>query len=105
MGPALWKSDGTGAGTSLVKDSDPSSEFGFGPRFLTSFQESAYCLSDAYGFLWRSNGTESGTVRIFFETFVEIARAGARLFLVDSGGGIGQATLWRFDGKLVPVGL
>jgi ELWxxDGT repeat protein len=57
-GRELWKSDGTAAGTVLVKDIYFSSS-GSQPRRLTAVGNKVYFV--VYGELWVSDGTETGT--------------------------------------------
>ncbi len=65
-GTALWKSDGTSAGTTLVKTI--TTTFEIEPiRELINVNGSLYftAYSDAGGFeLWKSNGTSTGTVQV-----------------------------------------
>src|SRR5262249_58532624 len=70
-GEELWKSDGTEAGTVLVKDINPGSAFGYGygsrPYELTAVGGTLFFTADdgAHGReLWKSNGTEAGTVLV-----------------------------------------
>ena len=69
-GSELWKSDGTRAGTVLVKDIDPGTDKG-------GYDESGPTLSGVGGTLfftaddgthgrelWKSDGTEAGTVLV-----------------------------------------
>lgn len=71
-GVELWRSDGTAAGTWLVKDINPGPENGFvmrydnyacRPAFTVVGHTLFFVASDGvHGFeLWRSDGTESGT--------------------------------------------
>lgn len=68
-GNELWKSDGTAAGTLLVKDINPStvgSAIG-GPDELTALNGTLYFYADdgTHGYeLWKSDGTAAGTVMI-----------------------------------------
>jgi ELWxxDGT repeat protein len=68
-GAELWKSDGTAAGTVLVKDINPGGE-GSSPRDLFAFNGrlffTAFTASDGPSGpkLWRSDGTAAGTVRV-----------------------------------------
>jgi ELWxxDGT repeat protein len=65
-GTELWKSDGTTAGTVLVKDINPGLK-GSAPQDLTSINGIIYfrAFNPATGYeLWRSNGTEAGTVLV-----------------------------------------
>lgn len=59
----LWKSDGTGAGTEMVKDINP----GSGSSFSTNTPIKVFNneLFFTYGTeLWKSDGTEAGTVKL-----------------------------------------
>ena len=65
-GQELWRSDGTRAGTVLVKDinpdaydSDPSSLTGVGGRLFFTAEDGIHGRE-----LWKSDGTEAGTVLV-----------------------------------------
>ena len=67
-GPELWKSDGTTAGTVLVKDINPG---GYGyhdyPTYLTDVGGTLFFTADdgTHGReLWKSDGTKAGTVMV-----------------------------------------
>jgi ELWxxDGT repeat protein len=60
-GNELWISDGTSAGTRFLKDLAPGST-GANPRGFVSFKDSVYFTTDDG--LWKTDGTESGTVRV-----------------------------------------
>ena len=63
-GEELWRSDGTEAGTTIVKDIFPGSGDGTYQAGLTVFQGELYFAADdsEHGVeLWRSDGTEAGT--------------------------------------------
>jgi ELWxxDGT repeat protein len=65
-GPELWMSDGSEAGTILLKDINPGSN-GSGPFELTADVRSFYfgAFHPLYGEeLWKSDGTEGGTVLV-----------------------------------------
>nr|NCS42022.1 hyalin [Microcystis aeruginosa BS13-10] len=65
-GEELWKSDGTAAGTVLVKDIRPGYS-GFGPRYLTAVGNTLFFTADdgVNGTeLWKSDGTAAGTVLV-----------------------------------------
>src|SRR5215510_16063544 len=64
-GQELWKSDGTAAGTTLVKDILPGPGTYY-PRFLTNVNGLLFFVTDgANGSeLWKSDGTAVGTVLI-----------------------------------------
>ena len=70
-GSELWKSDGTTAGTVLVKDIDPDDDGGYddesGPYFLTGVGGTLFFTAGdgIHGSeLWKSDGTRAGTVLV-----------------------------------------
>ncbi len=66
LGSELWRTDGTEAGTTLVKDIRPGSGSG-GPSFLSLFGDILLFTAedDTHGSeLWRTDGTEVGTFMI-----------------------------------------
>ena len=66
-GPELWKSDGTEAGTVLVKDIHPGAGDYDGPSSLTGVGGTLFFAADdgTHGReLWKSDGTEAGTVLV-----------------------------------------
>ena len=66
-GYELWKSDGTGAGTVMIKDIGSDLNLGSDPFFFTLLNNTLYFqASDGiHGTeLWKSDGTEAGTVMI-----------------------------------------
>lgn len=97
-GAGLWKSDGraVGVGTVLVKQ-------GVFPRNLTAVGSTLYFLSN--GDLWKSDGTEVGTVLVkafmrldyMMETGSLLTAAGSTLYLVADDG-VNGAELWKSDG-------
>ena len=65
-GAELWKSDGTAAGTVLVKDIHPGS-MGSVPYQLTVFGDAVYFTATdgtTGRELWKSDGTAAGTQRV-----------------------------------------
>ncbi|QJE95458.1 ELWxxDGT repeat protein [Luteolibacter luteus] len=63
----LWRTDGTAAGTSLVKEIEEDGRFGSGPgAMLAVGNEIFFAANDGIhgGELWRSDGTEEGTVLV-----------------------------------------
>jgi ELWxxDGT repeat protein len=67
-GQELWKSDGTAAGTVLVKDINPTAGFGGNVSYPTAINGTLYFLANdgtSGNELWKSNGTTAGTVRVF----------------------------------------
>lgn len=100
-GTELWTSDGTAAGTRLVKDILPGPG-GSDPRHLVSFNNELYFAADNGSVgreLWRSNGTTAGTTLVKdtgagglgFEPEAILAHGGRLVF-----GASGQ--LWRSTG-------
>ncbi len=71
-GPELWKSDGTGPGTVLVKDINPGVQPGSSPGGIGSGKWAVIGTDIYFGAntatsgreLWKSNGTEAGTVMV-----------------------------------------
>jgi len=98
-GRELWRSDGTPEGTVLVKDINPGAEssFGYDDSDLAVVDDTLFFLTGDSRFdrsLWRSDGTEAGTVLIkdFFyppRSFTNVD--GTLFFSVDR-------SLWRSDG-------
>ena len=66
FGAELWKSDGTTAGTQLVKDLVPGLDSGSYPTGLTNFNGTLYFTATdpltSQSRLWKSDGTAAGTV-------------------------------------------
>jgi ELWxxDGT repeat protein len=108
-GPELWKSNGTEAGTVLVKDI----RVGFNesyetfPMSLTNVEGTLYFTADdgtSGRELWKSDGTETGTVRV--KDIRLGSSSSSPSFLTDVGGtlyftandGTSGAELWKSDG-------
>lgn len=92
----LWKTDGTEAGTVLVKDIYPGTAESY-PSYMTVFNNRLYFVAwtTGSGELWKTDGTAAGTVRVkdgFTQDIEQLAVAGNTLYLkVDK-------TLWKSDG-------
>jgi ELWxxDGT repeat protein len=114
-GTELWKSDGTAAGTGLVKDiypgstgSQPNSS---APRYLVSSNGLLYfgAFEPEYGTeVWRSDGTDAGTVRvtdiapgpgssITYQLFEKLVDVNGTVYFVASDGG-SNFELWQTNG-------
>jgi ELWxxDGT repeat protein len=68
-GRELWRSDGTAAGTVLVKDINPEQEYAYAPvpQHLTAVGNTLFFSADdgVHGpELWRSDGSTAGTVQV-----------------------------------------
>jgi ELWxxDGT repeat protein len=113
LGFELWKSDGTNAGTTIVRDISPGPGYGVDPDVhLTRVRDMLLFPADddVHGpELWRSDGTESGTtlirdlnpwsagsISIYAFNRGTIAHRG-RLFFT-AWDGIHGYELWRSDG-------
>ncbi len=101
-GEELWKSDGTEAGTTLVKDINP----GAGGTRISSivfFKDNIYFTADDGNGtqLWKTDGTESGTVKVqsqFDGYFIsDLILLGDFIYFSASDSDHGQE-LWKSDG-------
>jgi ELWxxDGT repeat protein len=114
-GRELWKSDGTRAGTVLVKDINPGPDSAgyYGPTELTDVRGTLFFSADdgVHGReLWKSDGTEAGTAMVidlpedyyYRSDPTDLTAVGRRLFfIVDrraGHGGQGANALWKSDG-------
>lgn len=111
----IWKTDGTPAGAAMVTDLDPLGSFSEAiPADLAALQGALYfsALTQHGIGLWRTDGTEQGTVLLkefptpeeydgeYYPSPLDLTAVGSWLvFAVDDGGdgGDGRA-LWRSDG-------
>lgn len=110
-GYELWKSDGTGAGTSRVADIRIGTTSSH-PQFLTAIGNTLFFSVDywpgpgvdsSFG-LWKSDGTSAGTTRVAGTSLGagaslvrHLTAVGNTLFFVVYNGSIGNE-LWRSDG-------
>lgn len=105
-GMELWRSDGTAAGTRLVKDIHRGSD-GSVPQELTNVNGTLYfsASTDPHGReLWKSDGTAGGTMRLtdVTEGFGELSPTqltvlNGTLFFLGESDGNGRR-LWKSDG-------
>jgi ELWxxDGT repeat protein len=99
-GYELWKSDGTEAGTVIVKDINEVSPVGSEPQNLTAVGELLFFTANdaiAGEQLWVSDGTEDGTVMIGDFSASQLVAGNGVLYFV----GVDPATgmeLWKSDG-------
>lgn len=106
-GSELWTSDGTEAGTRVLKDLAPGTNHlgdpSWGsPKDFTAYRGLVYfsaVSSEAdRGALWRSDGTEAGTVRVASAAWAEgLTVAGNRLYFFANNG-VNNQELWSSDG-------
>ncbi len=105
-GNELWKSDGTGAGTVMVKDIKPGTGSSYhDPDYLTYWNGFVYFEAydpGGYWSLWKSDGTAAGTVEVSADVDPEyiVVFKGALYFSGYDDG------LWKSDGTTagtVPV--
>ena len=104
-GPELWKTDGTEAGTVLVKDIVPGPKSS-NPNKLTDVAGTLFFFTGDRG-LWKSDGTEAGTILVSdvalpYSPMSEMPRPTAALasgtfFFMGTDGVAGQE-LWKSDG-------
>lgn len=96
-GPALWKSDGTPAGTVFIKYVGP------GGYRLTKVNDSVYFLAGASGReLWKSDGTTAGTelvssVRVLAASNALLTNVGPLTYFAADDG-VHGVELWQTDG-------
>jgi ELWxxDGT repeat protein len=103
-GGELWKSDGTAAGTEMVKDIYPhvDDDYAYRPDWLTDVGGTLFFSADdsTHGReLWKSDGTEGGTMMVKdFDPDPEsgpqwLAEVGGTLFFI-----LEETELWKSDG-------
>lgn len=105
-GVELWKSNGTAAGTVLVKDINPGA-LTSGPHLLTVINGTLFFVANDGGVtgheLWKSNGTLAGTQLVrninpsrgYHITELEAVN-GTLFFTADNG--VNGVELWKSDG-------
>ena len=106
-GDELWKSDGTAAGTVLVKDINPGTG-GSSPVYLTNVNGTLFFAANdgTHGIeLWKSDGTAAGTVLVkdirpgvpAAPTPTNLTNVNGTLFFAANDGTTG-VELWKSDG-------
>jgi ELWxxDGT repeat protein len=113
-GRELWRSDGTAAGTTLVRDINPglsssslSNLTAAGSTlFFTGIDSTSITQTTK---LWRSDGTATGTIPLrdikpFYKSsfiLTEFTAAGGTVYFTNQDDGTSGVELWRSDGTLV----
>ena len=104
-GAELWKTDGTSAGTSMVRDIRPGSESS-GIKFLTNVNGTLFfgATDGANGYeLWKSDGTAAGTVMVqnihptASSNPASLRNVGGVLYF-SADDGVNGYELWRSNG-------
>ena len=104
-GREIWKSDGTAAGTVRIKDVNPGSASS-SPTALVAWGDQAgdrlyFVASDGVNnaALWKSDGTDVGTVRLGGSNLTQLRVAGPYLYMGAqvTPGFSGFSELWRSD--------
>lgn len=113
-GNELWRSDGTEAGTYMVKDIYAGSSSGIVSSNSQNIQIKAYAVYNGYLYftaqdgidwsIWRTDGTEAGTIKVITPSSPSIILGATdnKLFFVNDnvGSTFGVNTLWSTDGTL-----
>ena len=104
----LWKTDGTEAGTVMVKDINPTAFENSSPNNLVDVNGTLFFMANsdaANGFeLWKSDGTEAGTVMVkdigssVATPAANFNAVGSRLFFTFDDNGASGKELWTSDG-------
>jgi len=102
-GRELWKSDGTKAGTVLVKNINPNepNRGSSRPRSLTAVKGTLFFTANdgTHGrALWKSDGTKAGTVLVKNISAANLTPMGGRLFFTAAERTHGEE-LWKSDGS------
>ena len=104
-GVELWRSDGTAAGTMLVKDINPGSASSNPGSLLDAGGTLLFVAGQSGNELWRSDGTETGTVLL--KSFLPIVgtsnipsltNVGGTIFFPAIDGVTFDRKLWKTDG-------
>lgn len=96
-----WVSDGTAEGTGLLADVNPGKSAGSLPYGKVELNGEIYFVAtdgNNYG-LWKSNGTEAGTVQLakYLQSIESLTVSGGKLFFVADDNAYGRE-LWVSDG-------
>jgi ELWxxDGT repeat protein len=98
QGGELWASDGTIAGTSMIKDINVGSGSSLPDNFITASGKLYFTADDGSGVsLWTTDGTTVGTVKVKNIVPTSLTVANGILFFVASDATYGTE-LWKTDG-------
>jgi ELWxxDGT repeat protein len=105
-GREVWKSDGTAAGTTLVRDIIPGNNAYDVPFYLTNVNGTLFFTWYNYAvmgarMLWKSDGTEAGTVLVADMPARALADVNGTLFFAADDGTHGME-LWKLVDDAVP---
>ncbi|MCA9457750.1 MAG: hypothetical protein KC587_13885, partial [Nitrospira sp.] len=101
-GVEIWKSDGSEAGTVMVKDIRAGPK-GSAPAELTDVNGTLFFVAgDGTNGLWKSDGTEGGTIKIAtFNFYPEwLTNVNGTLFFSAFHSSYGGVELWKSDGTI-----
>jgi ELWxxDGT repeat protein len=105
----LWKSDGTNAGTSLVKDIYPGTTGSYPSGFIEFNNELYFAATDATNGeeLWKTNGSTAGTILVKdiytgtssgVTNFVSRWQKNGFMYFIATSGATTDYELWKTDG-------
>jgi ELWxxDGT repeat protein len=114
-GSELWKSDGTQSGTALVKDIRPGPDASFLTPPVVNYRPELVDVNGTLFFrandgttgfeLWKSDGTEAGTVRVkdinpggASSSILSLVNKSGTLFFLVEDHHLGSSGLWKSDG-------
>ncbi len=102
VGMELWKSDGTVAGTVVVKDINAGSNSS-DPQYFTAYNGSVYFTANdgTDVAFWKSDGTDTGTFKMKLLTGVSTSpTVFNNLLYFTANDGTAGSELWRTDGTI-----
>lgn len=79
-GSQVWKSDGTAAVTTLVKQTNPGLAGGSHPEHLLLAENALYFTAGDTNFMWhilKSDGAEAGTTMLSADSFTNVQESAA----------------------------
>ncbi len=100
-GTELWKSDGTAAGTVIVKDINPGSGSGLVNTYLTACNGNVYFFAydGTNNGLWKSDGTEAGTQLVkIVGAYPYLTAYNNEIYFSGSNDTQVGSELWKSDG-------